>query len=291
MTDLAQTPALALAPAAPPGPASRHLLGARLRKLRTARSLRLEDVAARLEVAPSTLSRIETGQAPLRTSYLYVMLDLYGITDPAERTELADQARQGQRKSWWDEYADLLPVSAGHYLALESAAAAVRSYHPQTVPGLLQTPAYAAAYAARPGLAPARASLAALQARRRTEIARHGTPHVHLIIDRTALTRPVAPAEVMAAQIQYIASSLPASPALTIQVTGPSSPVLSPGFTLFSFPAKPSVGCCPAPGGEVVTTTSRDALTAMNLTWHALTRAALTPADAAELLGQLAAAP
>ena len=38
------------------------------RRLREARLLRLEDVAARLGVAPSTLSRIETGLAPARTS-------------------------------------------------------------------------------------------------------------------------------------------------------------------------------------------------------------------------------
>jgi hypothetical protein len=36
----------------------------------------LEDIAATLDVAPSTTSRIETGKAPTRTSYLAVMLEL-----------------------------------------------------------------------------------------------------------------------------------------------------------------------------------------------------------------------
>lgn len=287
MTDLAETPALTVPQ---PATASRYLLGAQLRRLRTDRSLRLEDVAARLEVAPSTLSRIETGQAPLRTSYLGVMLDMYGITDPAERARLADQARQGQRKNWWDEYEDVLPASAGHYLGLESAATAVRSYHAQAIPGLLQTPGYAAAVtqAARPGLTLFDAAkLGALQVRRRAELLLRRTPHVHLIIDHAALTRPVASGPVMAEQIELIAG-LSADPALTIQVTGPSALVLSPGFTLFTFPGKSSAACCPAPGGQVVTTSSRDAITAMNLTWRALTRAALTPADTAALLDNLA---
>jgi DNA-binding XRE family transcriptional regulator len=52
----------------PTGPAARRrALGTALRQLREERSLRLEEVAARLGVAPSTLSRIETGKAPTRT--------------------------------------------------------------------------------------------------------------------------------------------------------------------------------------------------------------------------------
>ena len=65
------------------GPAaSRHRLGIELRRLREARSLRLEDVAARLGVVPSTLCRIGTGKAPAKAEYLALMLDTYGIDDP-----------------------------------------------------------------------------------------------------------------------------------------------------------------------------------------------------------------
>jgi transcriptional regulator with XRE-family HTH domain len=71
----------------------RRRLGNELRQLREARSLRLEDVVVRLGVQPSTLSRIETGQAPTRTSYLAVLLDLYGVDDPDKRRLLADHAR------------------------------------------------------------------------------------------------------------------------------------------------------------------------------------------------------
>jgi transcriptional regulator with XRE-family HTH domain len=50
------------------GPAmSRQLLGTRLRQLREAHGLLLADATHRLGVAPSTLSRIETGRAPTRT--------------------------------------------------------------------------------------------------------------------------------------------------------------------------------------------------------------------------------
>src|SRR3984957_1781467 len=71
----------------------RYQLGAELRRLREARPMRLADAADRIGVAASTLSRIETGKAPTRASYLTVLLDLYGITDPAQRHALAGLAR------------------------------------------------------------------------------------------------------------------------------------------------------------------------------------------------------
>src|ERR1700689_2564375 len=93
----------------PAGPAlGRRRLGRELRQLREARWLRLEDVADRLGVAPSTLSRIESGKAPTRTGYLALMLDLYDIDDPAQRASLEELARQGQRDGWWTDYSDLL---------------------------------------------------------------------------------------------------------------------------------------------------------------------------------------
>src|SRR6266571_79837 len=124
------------------GPASagptmrRRRLGADLRQLREQKSLRLEEVADHLGVAPSTLSRIETGKAPTRTSYLAFMLDLYDVADPARRRLLMDMAREGQRKGWWMAYDDVLPPGAGTYLGLEAEAAALLGFHERVLPGL-----------------------------------------------------------------------------------------------------------------------------------------------------------
>jgi len=98
------------------GPAiRRRRLGADLRQLRERRSLRLEEVAGELGVAASTLSRIETGKSPTRTSYLAFMLDLYGVADPARRRVLMDMAREGQRKGWWVAFVDVLASGARGY--------------------------------------------------------------------------------------------------------------------------------------------------------------------------------
>src|SRR5579862_1901306 len=123
----------------------RRRLGSELRKLRDANSLKLEEVAAALGVAPSTLSRIETGKAPTKSAYLNRMLEMYGVTDAGQRQVLVDMAREGHRKGWWAAYDDVLPSGFDIYVGLEAETAAIRSYEISVVQGLLQTTDYARA--------------------------------------------------------------------------------------------------------------------------------------------------
>src|SRR6202046_3016373 len=123
----------------------RRRLGSELRRLREDHSIKLEEVAERLGVAASTLSRIETGKAPTKSVYLTAMLEMYGVTDPAQRQVLVDMAREGHRKGWWSVYDDVLPTGFGIYVGLEAEAAGLRAFETQVVHGLLQTPEYARA--------------------------------------------------------------------------------------------------------------------------------------------------
>jgi transcriptional regulator with XRE-family HTH domain len=116
-----------------------------LRKLRESNGYKLEEVAARLGVAPSTLSRIETGKAPTKSAYVNQMLEMYGVTDAWQRQVLVDMAREGHRKGWWAAYDDVLPSGFDIYVGLEAETAAVRGYEVSVVHGLLQTPDYARA--------------------------------------------------------------------------------------------------------------------------------------------------
>jgi transcriptional regulator with XRE-family HTH domain len=123
----------------------RRRLGSELRKLRDASGLKLEEVAAELGVAPSTLSRIETGKAPTKSAYLSQMLEMYGVTDPAQRQVLVDMAREGHRKGWWAAYDDVLPSGFDIFVGLEAETTGIRSYENSVVYGLLQTQDYARA--------------------------------------------------------------------------------------------------------------------------------------------------
>lgn len=123
----------------------RRRLGTELRRLRESAGYKLEEVAGMLGVAPSTLSRIETGKAPTKSAYLSQLLELYRITDTGQRQVLVDMAREGHRKGWWAAYDDVLPSGLGVYVGLEAEAAGLRSYEISVVHGLLQTTDYARA--------------------------------------------------------------------------------------------------------------------------------------------------
>ena len=121
----------------------RRRLGVELRHLREAHSLKLEEVAERLGLAPSTLSRIETGKAPTKSAYLTAMLAMYEVEDPGARKVLVDMAREGHRKGWWSIYDDGLPSGFDIYVGLEAEASGLRVYESDVVHGLLQTTDYA----------------------------------------------------------------------------------------------------------------------------------------------------
>jgi transcriptional regulator with XRE-family HTH domain len=125
----------------------RRRLGTELRRLREANSIKLEEVADRLGVAPSTLSRIETGKAPTRPAYLSEMLKLYGVEDPGQRQVLIDMAREGHRKSWWAVYEDRCPQVRD--ARRPGAGPSLRAFESLVLHGLLQTERYARAVLAR----------------------------------------------------------------------------------------------------------------------------------------------
>ena len=272
----------------------RQRLGADLRRLRQARSLRLEDVAARLAVVPSTLSRIETGKAPVRAAYLTAMLDLYHLDDPGERDRLTSLARDGRCTSWYDGYGDLLPAGVCHYLDLEIAARLLRCYSVHALPGLIQTRGYAAAaiQAARPGLTRSQLrDLVTLQARRQ-ELIRTAGHRLHLILDEAALRRSFGTAEIMAGQLSHL-QTLTADPAITIQVAelARPCPVLTPPFTILSFPdpASPDAACTTGIADQITTTTSPATLRTLHTTFTALAGYAAAADDAATLIKDTAA--
>lgn len=272
----------------------RRRLGAELRRLRESRSLKLEQVAARLGVAPSTLSRIETGKAPTRTSYLTVMLELYGV-DPARRQPLIELARQGQRKGWWAPWDDLLPPGFGSYLGLEAEASAARAFGVQVIHGLLQTPDYASAVlrASRPDLVEDQIKRLVDAALRRQQALLATEPaQLRLIIDESALLRAFGPAQVMTCQLEHLAAASQ-WPAVTVQVlrlAGSQDPVLSGSFAILSFadPADPDVLTVEGFRGQTVVEERPAEVRAACKVFDALSHAALTPAESADLISELA---
>ncbi len=272
----------------------RRRLGADLRRLREERSLRLEDVAAHLGVAASTLSRIETGKAPTRTSYLALMLDLYGVDDPRQRKLLTELAREGQRKGWWADSEDLLAAGAGNYLGLEAESCVLRSFALQVVPGLLQTEQYATAVcrASRPDLGPEQIKRLVALRMRRQELLRGTARHrLHLVIDESALLRSFGSAGVMSGQLKHLLALTRQAP-VSVQVLtlAKARTVLTEPFTMLSFAdeSDSDVACATTIRGQLVFEQRPAEVGALRATFEALTRAAMSADESRQLISGLA---
>jgi transcriptional regulator with XRE-family HTH domain len=275
----------------------RRRLGADLRQLREQNSLRLEEVAERLGVAPSTLSRIETGKAPTRTSYLAFMLDLYGVADQGRRRLLMDMAREGQRKGWWVAYDDVLPPGLGTYLGLEAEAAGLLAFGAHVVPGLVRTADYARAVivARRPDLAPQQVDRLLTIQMRRQDVLRGNDPiGLSLILDEAVLLRSIGPPTVMRPQLEHLIAQGRA-PNVTVQVlrlSGAAHYVLTPSFGILTFaePADDDVACAEGIRGHVLLEQRAPEVRAMRMTFDALSAAALSPGESSALITDLAMA-
>ena len=270
----------------------RRRLGSDLRRLREERSLRLEEVAAELGVAPSTLSRIETGKAPTRTSYLALMLDLYGVHDAAQRRTLMDLAREGQRRGWWVGSEDLLPPGTGTYLGLEAEASELRAFQSEVVHALLWTREYARAVisARQPGLPADQTERLVGVGMRRQEVLLGGDPmRLRLILDESVLSRAVAAPAVMRSQLEHL---IDASRALhvTIQVLRLRCPQRrlpagSFGILRFAEPDDADVASSTGIRGQVLLEQRASEVREVRQMFDALSESALGPQDSAELIG------
>lgn len=271
----------------------RRRLGTDLRRLREAKSLRLEDVATHLGVAPSTLSRIETGKAPTRTSYLSIMLDLYEVTDQARRRLLADLALQGQRKGWWADCDELLPAGFDTYLGLEAEASQLRAFQVDVVPDLLQTESYARAVisARRPELSEENVDrLVAVQVRRQEVLAGSDPIQLQLILDESVLHRSIGQPDVLRGQLEYLVDPGSQRAVQVLALASAERRVLAGSFAILSFAEPGDADVVSAEGirGQVHLEERAAEVQAMRLTFDALSRSALSASRSASLIQDLA---
>jgi transcriptional regulator with XRE-family HTH domain len=116
----------------------RRELGALLKALRSHKGWTAEQVAERLMVSSSKLSRLETGRRGASARDINDLCDLYEVDDE-QRRRLLELASEGKQRAWWQPLG--LPYST--YVGLEAEAALICDYGLGIIPGLLQTPDYA----------------------------------------------------------------------------------------------------------------------------------------------------
>ncbi|MCZ7475365.1 helix-turn-helix domain-containing protein [Micromonospora sp. WMMC273] len=120
----------------------RRQLGRLLRQFRNEAGVTLDAAAEALEYSRQKIWRIECGLGPVRVLDVKAMCELYGVS--TEMTEaMRGLAAETKSKGWWHAYGDAVPSWFELYVGLESAAAHLREYGDNLIPGLLQTRAYA----------------------------------------------------------------------------------------------------------------------------------------------------
>jgi len=188
----------------------RMLLGAHLRRLREECGVSREDAGFKIRSSESKISRMELGRVSFKQRDVADLLTLYGLDTGEERQRLLALARNANTAGWWHRYSDVLPSWFQSYVGLEAAAAAIRGYEVQFVPGLLQTRDYARAVVT---LGHRHASEQEIEHRvnlrmdRQQILSRPEPPQVWVVIDEGALRRPVGGTKVMCAQIEALAAA------------------------------------------------------------------------------------
>jgi hypothetical protein len=198
----------------------RMLLGAQLRRLRESSGVTREGAGWEIRASESKISRMELGRVGFKERDVADLLTLYGVTAPEEREALLKLARDANSPGWWHRYGDVLPNWFQSYLGLEAAAALIRSYEVQFVPGLLQTREYARAVVL---LGHGRAAPAeierrvALRMQRQRLLHRENPPQLWAVVDEAALRRPIGGPRVMREQVAALIEATK-SPNIRLQV-------------------------------------------------------------------------
>ncbi len=196
----------------------RRRLGSELRKLRETKGMTAEEVASRLLVSQSKISRLENGRRSISQRDVRDLCGVYGVEDNRVVDSLMQMAKESRQQGWWHAFGDV-PYSV--YIGLETDAASIRVYESLVVPGLLQTPEYARAVIE--GMWP-EATQSEVDKRVQVRLKRQEriTDSEHpvrywVVLDEAALRRVAGDESIMSAQLEHLVDRS-AMPHVTLQV-------------------------------------------------------------------------
>ncbi|MEU6508724.1 MULTISPECIES: helix-turn-helix transcriptional regulator [unclassified Streptomyces] len=196
----------------------RRRLGQELRRLRELKGMTAEEVAERLLVSQSKISRLENGRRSISQRDVRDLCGVYEVEDQRIVDSLMEMARDSRQQGWWHTFGDI-PYSV--YIGLETDAESLRVYEPQLVTGLLQTRAYAEALVqgALPETSPADIDKRVqVRMRRQERITAENNPlRLWVVLDEAALRRVVGGKLVMREQLEHLIE-MSQLPHVTVQV-------------------------------------------------------------------------
>lgn len=215
------------------------------------------EIAKQIGRSESTVTRLEDPRHLTlpKPGLIGELLDVYGADDATrERVQvLVEEARQ---RDWWHRYKAHIPPASATYLGLEAETTVQRMYNPTHIPGILQTPAYAAGLVGEqlPKLPNDQLSGFAEERRRWEEHLLTGPDPIRLwvVLGEAALHHQVGGPSTMAEQLDYLSemAQRPNITAVVLPFECGAHGGLAP-FTLlrFSEPLDPEMAYLPDPLG------------------------------------------
>ncbi|MFD5075675.1 helix-turn-helix domain-containing protein [Streptomyces sp. NPDC058371] len=217
----------------------RRRLGQELRRLRELKGMTAEEVAERLLVSQSKISRLENGRRSISQRDVRDLCGVYEVEDHRIVDSLMQMAKDSRQQGWWHSFGDI-PYSV--YIGLETDAASLRVYDPQVVPGLLQTRPYAEALiaGALPETAPGDIDKRVqVRLRRQERISAPENPlRLWTVLDESALRRVVGNRSLMRDQLEHLVeqSQLPHVTVQVIPFDMGAHPGLNGQYAILEFP-------------------------------------------------------
>ncbi|MEU0130016.1 helix-turn-helix transcriptional regulator [Streptomyces sp. NPDC006289] len=217
----------------------RRRLGQELRRLREIKGMTAEEVAERLLVSQSKISRLENGRRSISQRDVRDLCGVYEVEDHRVVDSLMQMAKDSRQQGWWHAFGDI-PYSV--YIGLETDAESLRVYEPQVVPGLLQTRGYAEALitGALPEAPPSDIEKRVnVRARRQDRVNSLEHPlRLWAVIDESALRRRVGGKQIMIEQLEHLIeqSQLPHVTVQVLPFDMGAHPGISGQYAILEFP-------------------------------------------------------
>lgn len=191
--------------------------------------------------SPAKITRIERRQVQkVRKIDVLTLLDVYGVTDPEERSAYVELAAEASQTGWWFGYKSEFGAAA--YIDLETEATVMSTFELGFVPGLLQTPSYARQVVRGSGVTDESEISRRVDARmmRRSILDRApDAPRLSAVIDEAAFHK--VSGDVLADQIRHLLAPRPTVQVQVIPDAAGTHPALSGSFMVMAFPHDPSV--------------------------------------------------
>ncbi|REE95462.1 helix-turn-helix domain-containing protein [Thermomonospora umbrina] len=264
----------------------RRRLSRELRALRESAGMVADQVSRELEWSKGKLSRIENNdwRRP-SVQDIKALLEVYGVTDPERRETLLQLTRDSRERGWWAGYQDIFQNPT--YTGFEQEASRVLSYEQSTIPGLLQTPAYAEALISARGLWDSAEVARRVELRmERQRVLEHADPlHLWVVIDEAAVLRPFGSETDRCEQLQRLVDAQETAH-VNVQVLMLSAglhPAMSGSFVILEFAEDPSLVYLES-GRHELYLDDPDDVNRHALSFRHLNAMALSPADTNDYL-------